>query len=62
MTIRDAFSRYYVVIHSSSKKEATDRLIGWITKTENYFSTRGGHKVGAIRIDNGGEFSFQQIS
>lgn len=56
MTVRDAYSRYYVVIHLETKGEAADKLINWIRVTENYFSSRGGFKVGAVRSDNGGEF------
>lgn len=56
MTVRDIYSRYYVVIHFFSKEETAGKLIEWITKTENYFSIRCGHKVGAASTDNGTEF------
>ncbi|KAK5959780.1 uncharacterized protein PWA37_001157 [Arxiozyma heterogenica] len=56
LTIRDAYSRYYSVIHLASKSAACDKLIEWILETENHFKSRGGFKVGAIRTDNGREF------
>ncbi|EDO15283.1 Tkp5 protein [Vanderwaltozyma polyspora DSM 70294] len=56
MTIRDAYSRYYTVIHLNAKKDAIQELIDWINRTENFFSSRGGYKVGSIKTDNGGEF------
>ena len=56
MTIRDAYLRYYHVMHLKNKSDAPEELITWIKRTENHFSTRGGFRVGAIRTDNGGEF------
>ena len=56
LTIRDAYSRYYTVIHLTKKSESCSKLIDWILKTANYFVHRDGFKVCAIRTDNGGEF------
>ena len=56
LTIRDAYSRYYTVIHLKNKSDASDKFIEWVRKTENHFAGRGGYKVGAVRTDNGGEF------
>ena len=56
LTIRDAYSRYYTVIHLKNKSDAPDKFIEWVKITENYFAGRGGYKVGAVRTDNGGEF------
>ncbi|EDO19635.1 Tkp5 protein [Vanderwaltozyma polyspora DSM 70294] len=56
MTIRDAFTRYYVVIHLKDKKDAPVQLINWIKKTEKYFASRGGYRVGSLCTNNGGEF------
>ena len=39
MTIRDAYSRYYTVIHLKSKADAARELVEWITLTENYLFT-----------------------
>lgn len=61
MTIRDAYSRYYVVIHLKAKSDAAHELINWIRKTETFFLSRGGYKVGAIRTDNGTEFVNQTL-
>lgn len=55
MTIRDAASRYYSVIHLKSKDQAVSKLIDWIVKMEKQFIHRG-LKVLKIRTDNGGEF------
>ena len=56
LTIRDAYSRYYTVIHLKNKSDASDKFIEWVKITENHFASRGGYKVGAVRTDNGGEF------
>lgn len=56
LTIRDAYSRYYSVIHLKSKAGASIKLMEWINETEQYFSSRGGFKVGCVRTDNGTEF------
>ena len=56
LTIRDAYSRYYSVIHLKKKSDAAENFINWITESENYFASRGGFKVGAVRTDNGCEF------
>ena len=56
LTIRDAYSRYYTVIHLKNKSDAPDKFIEWVKITENHFASRGGYKVGAVRTDNGGEF------
>lgn len=61
MTIRDAYSRYYSVVHLVKKSDAAQELIDWIQEVENYFFSRGGYKVGAIRTDNGGEFMGQSL-
>jgi len=61
MTIRDAYSRYYSVIHLKNKSEAVDKLMDWITAQENYFASRGGYTVGSIRTDNDGEFVNHQL-
>ena len=61
LTIRDAYSRYYEIIHLSSKGDAAQKIIDWITLKENFFSSRGGYKVGAIRSDNGKEFMSNQF-
>ena len=55
MTIRDAASRYYSVIHLRNKSDAVGKLIDWIVKMEKQFTHRG-LKVLKIRTDNGGEF------
>ncbi|CCK69760.1 uncharacterized protein KNAG_0C06675 [Huiozyma naganishii CBS 8797] len=57
LTIRDSYSRYYFVIPLKNKAAATQALINWIHQQENYFSIRGGYKVGTVRTDNGGEFT-----
>lgn len=56
LIVRDAYPRYYSVIHLTSKSTACDKLIEWILETENHFKSGGGFKVGAIRTDNGREF------
>ncbi|CCF58169.1 hypothetical protein KAFR_0E00150 [Kazachstania africana CBS 2517] len=59
LTIRDAYSRYYSLIHLKTKGEAAEKFIEWITATENYFSSRGSYRVGAIRTvrtDDAGGF------
>ena len=56
LTIQDAYSRYYTVIHLKNKSDAPDKFIEWVKITENHFASRGGYKVGAVRTDNGGEF------
>ena len=59
MTIRDAYSRYYSVVHLVKKSDAAQELIDWIQEVENYFLSRSGYKVGAVRTDNAGEFMGQ---
>lgn len=61
MVIRDAYTRYYSVIHLASKGEASTKLINWIIKTENWFSSRGSYKVVHVRSDNGSEFINKQL-
>ena len=56
LTIQDAYSRYYTVIHLKNKSDASDKFIEWVKITENHFASRGGYKGGAVRTDNGGEF------
>ena len=57
LTIRDAYSRYYTVIHLKNKSDAPDKFIEWVKITENHFASRGGYKVGAVRTDNGSSSS-----
>ena len=56
ITIRDAYSRYYTVMHLNRKSDAAEEFINWVNKTENFFASRGGYEVAAVRTDNGGEF------
>ncbi|CCK71153.1 uncharacterized protein KNAG_0G00963 [Huiozyma naganishii CBS 8797] len=57
LTIRDAYSRCYFALVLKDKSAATLAFTNWILEQENYFSTRGGYKVGTVRTDNGGEFN-----
>lgn len=45
LTIRDAYTRYYEVIHLISKADTAVKLMEWITAAENWFSSRGGLKL-----------------
>ena len=56
LAIRDAYSRYYTVIHLNKKSDAAEEFIKWVIKTESFFASRGGYKVADVRTDNGGEF------
>ncbi|WP_461088094.1 DDE-type integrase/transposase/recombinase, partial [Streptomyces deserti] len=55
LTIVDKYTRMYFTYPIHRKHQSAEVIISWIKEVENFFSSRGGYKVGTIRTDNGKE-------